>query len=413
MRRTEIKREGPPNRARLLAGLLGAGALITVGGVNALGLSSRNPILLKALAPYSGAAAANWTEVEVRTAQVAPDMESLREKSLDVLKREPLDFRAARTLALVDVFAKREDAARAKFAVIADHTLRESITHIWLMDDYYKRGDYRSFLDEGEIVMRAEPQTAASVYTLLTQLIDKGKMGPEIAQKVAAKPEWRAGFLDAFGEQSKNSEAAFSLFKSIKAQGAPASSSELRVWLLHELGRSGGSATVQRWKSLRIEPPGKGERYVRNGDMEGTTAPQPFDWTFFLPEGNFAEISASPNGPGKSLFVELKGRDPVIVARQVLDLPPGSYALDYRVFPLVDLSRRDLRIGIDCAQGNGFSPVVDHSVSGPLDGWSRGKLTFDVGTNCPAQQITIGMKPDGLTSSLQAYFDDFVITPIG
>ncbi|MFN6935300.1 MAG: hypothetical protein ACK4NZ_09120, partial [Tsuneonella sp.] len=90
-------------------------------------------------------------------------------------------------------------------------------------------------------------------------------------------------------------------------------------------------------------------------------------------------------------------------------LAPGRYSLAYRVFPLTDLVRKDLRIGLDCASGRVFSPHVDHAVTGALEQWSANSFDFTVPAGCRAQQITVGIKPEGLTSNLQAYFDDFTI----
>lgn len=399
------------SKLRLTAALLVSAALVSVGSVNALGLSTRHPILLKALVPYSGVAAGNWVEVGVRTAQTVPNGAELRASALDVLRREPLDFRAARSIALADVLSKRNSAARSKFAVIARHTKREGLTHLWLMDDAYKRGEYGKFLDEAEIVMRVRPETTASIYALMTQMVDNGKIASEIARRVAARPEWRAGFLDAFGEKSTDSDAGYALFKQIKMLGAPASSSELRVWLLYELGRNGAARTTERWRDLRVEKRDLDTQTPRNGDLEGTTAPQPFDWTFFVPEDGYSEITDAPNGSGKSLYVEYSGRNAAVLARQVINLAPGRYSLTYSVFPLSDLARKDLRLGIDCAAMKGFSPVVSHAVVSGRDAWSRKEFQFVVPANCAAQQVTVGMQPDGLTSDLQAYFDDIRISP--
>lgn len=398
-------------RARLIGALLAAGALIGAGGVTALAMSTANPLLLKALAPYSGAAASIWTEFEVQTAQTAPNMDDLRKKAVTALTREPLDFRAARSIALTKLAAGRKDEARKLFRIIARNTQREPITHVWLIGDAFANRRYGEFLREAEIVMRDQPESAVNVFVMLTTFIDEGKVIDAIVRKVAAKPEWRAGFFDTFGERSKNSDAAYDFYRRVKAAGAPASSAEQRVWLLHEIGRTDTSEVVARWKALQAEPLPAGERLMRNPGFEGSAAPQPFDWAFYVPEGSFSEINTTPDGEGKALYVEMTGRDNMTVARQILDLRPGSYTLSYRAFPLTELERKDLRIGIDCAAGKTFTPRVDHAVTGAREAWSRHSVRFTLPPGCRAQQLTIGMKPGGLTANLQAYFDDFSIQP--
>lgn len=399
-------------RARLIGALVAASALIGAGGINAIAMSTANPLLLKALAPYSGAASSIWTELAVQTTQTAPNMDELRRKAISTLSREPLDFRAARTIALTDLAEGRKAEARKLFRIIARNTQREPITHVWLIGDAFKNRRYGDLLREAEIVMRDQPDSAVSVFTMLTTFIDEGKIVDAIVRKVAARPEWRAGFFDVFGERSKNSAAAYDFFRRVKAAGAPASAAEQRVWLLHEIGRTDTSEVVARWKALQAVPLPPSERFVRNPGFEGSAAPQPFNWAFFLPDGSFAEITSTPDGEGKALYVEMTGRDNMTVARQILDLAPGSYMLSYRAFPLAELERQDLRIGIDCAQGKTFSPRFDHAVTGARETWSRRSVRFTLPAGCDAQQLTIGMRPGGLTANLQAYFDDFSIKPV-
>lgn len=411
MKQRDIQSRRP--RGRLVAALLAAGALIGAGGVNAVAMSTVNPLLLETLAPYSGTARSIWTELEVQTAQTAPDPQELRKKAVATLAREPLDFRAARTIALTELSEGRKDEARKLFRIVARNTQREPITHVWLLGDAFGAQRYGEFLREAEIVMRDQPESAVTVYVMLTSFVDEGKATDAILRKVAAKPEWRAGFFDTFGERSKNSDAAFDFYRRLKAAGAPASASEQRVWLLHEIGRTDTNEVVKRWRSLQSAPLPASERFVRNPGFEGSAAPQPFDWAFYVPEGSFSEITAAPDGAGKALYVEMVGRDNMTVARQILDLAPGRYTLSYRAFPLTELQRKDLRIGIDCASGRNFAPRVDHAVTGEREVWTRRSVRFALPAGCHAQQLTIGMQPGGLTANLQAYFDDFAIQPEG
>ena len=409
---TEPATPPKPIRARLIAGLLAAGALIAAGGANTIALASANPMVLEALAPWSGVAASKAVEFEVQTALSAPNLVELRENALRALRREPIDFRAARSIALASLGSGDKERAEKIFRTVARHTLREPITHIWLISDAFENRRYGEFLREAEVVMRDQPGSSSQVFLMLTKLVDQRQVVPQIVEKVAAKPEWRSGFFDTFGEKSQNSAAAFDFYRRVKASGAPATASEQRVWLLHEIGRSDPAEVIRMWKVLQTQPLSAAERLLRNPGFEGTTAPQPFDWTFFLPEGSFAEVTGSPAGQGKSLYVEMTGRQPMTVARQVLDLPPGRYTVSYRAFLLTDPARKELRVALDCAQGRTFAPRIENAVVAARETWSRHKFDVTIPAGCAAQQLRIGMEPGGLSTSVQAYFDDFAIARV-
>lgn len=394
---------------RLGLAVAAATVAIVAGTVNTIAMSTVNPALLKTLSKWSGEASGTLLDAQVQTARTAPELAGYRDDLVRTLEREPLDFRATRSLAFVDLAQNRTGRARSLLETNARYTLREPLTHIWLISDALERKNYGAFLRESEIVMRDRPKASQPVYELLTGMIDQSKMTDAIARKVAARPDWRAGFFDTFGEKSTNSAAAYDFFRRIAALGAPASSAEQRVWLLHEIGRTDTAEVVGRWKALQTEPLPADEALVRNPGFEGTTAPQPFDWTFYVPEGSFAEISNSPAGSGKALYAEFNGRGDQTVARQILDLVPGRYSLTYRVYPLSDLGRKDLKLRVDCATGKTFAPVVTHTVTAPVNAWSSRSFTFGIPAGCPAQQLVVGIEPGGLTAEVQTYFDDLTI----
>ena len=398
-------------RRALIAGVAGV-ALIVMGAASTLAMASRSRAALAALSPWSGVAAGRLLDAQVIAARDPRQLQALRPQLIEVLRREPLDFRAARSLAFVMLTRNKHGEARKLMRTVARNTLREPLTHIWLIGDAFEGKRYGEFLHEAEIVMRGKPEAAQPVYGMLTKFIDDGTLIDPIARKLASNPFWRGGFFDAFGSQSKNSANAYRFFQRVGELGLPATASEQRVWLLTQVGRMDTVDVVARWRALQATPLPADEHLLRNGDLEGTTAPQPFDWTFFIPEGSFAEISSSPSGQGKAIYVEMKANGDMTVARQILDLRPGRYRLQYSVYPILALERPDLLVGIDCASGKTFVPLTSSVASGEVDRWSKQTIEFAIPPACRAQQITIGLRPDGLTSDVQAYFDDMSITPV-
>jgi hypothetical protein len=94
------------------------------------------------------------------------------------------------------------------------------------------------------------------------------------------------------------------------------------------------------WRHFFNVPAGGSNRRVFDGAFAGLAAP-PFGWEF--PSGSSGHSERESGG----LRVRYDGRDPMILARQVLLLPPGRYRLDHKITategPLPNLAWR-----IDC-----------------------------------------------------------------
>ncbi|MFC4293979.1 hypothetical protein ACFO0A_02775 [Novosphingobium tardum] len=402
-----------PARWKLAVAMAGALAAFAIGAGDTFALATRNPALAQSIAGWSGATKSKHAELLVQNARSLSAIPEVKSAAIAALVREPLDFNAARTLGSIAIRENDIPLGRAIFTAVGQQTLREPVSHFWLMSDTYARGRYGDFLKEAEVILRQKPEMSPQIFTLFTRLADGRRVTERLIQRLASRPEWRPGFFDVLGEQSTNSDAAYEFYTRLARTKAPPSPAELRVWLRHEVGRTDGDVLVGRWKSLQRPPLPARERLIRNPDFEGSVAPQPFDWTFYLPEGSFAEIGPSPDGPGKALYVEMTGRDNETVASQILDLAPGRYRFSARYYPVSDISRRELTISLTCAQGRNFSPLAKSALDATPERWSRWQWDVDLPAGCNVQQLSIGMEPRALTADARSYFDDFAVTRLG
>lgn len=399
-------------RLRLAIALGVAGLVFAVAAGNMLALATRNVALAQQLAGWSGATVSKQAELLAQSPDSLKMLPAVKTASIRAMSREPLDFKAARTLASIAVRENDLPLARKLFSAVGRRTLREPVAHFWLMGDDYARGRYSAFIREAEILLRQQPEMAPQLYLLFTRLVDRNLARGHLLKRLEDNPQWRPGFLDAMGEKSENSAAAYALFRDLARSSAPPKPSELRVWLLHEVGRTDGVELVRRWKSLQRPPLAERERLIRNPDFNGSLAPAPFDWTFFVPEGSFAEIGRSPTGTGKALYLEMTGRSDQTVATQLLDLAPGRYSIAASIYPISDLSRRDLTVRLNCAAGERFVPLTGTTIDAPLERWSKWRWDVVIPAGCRVQQILLGTSPRALTADVRAYFDDFAITPL-
>lgn len=377
-----------------------------------LALATRNVAVAQQVAGWSGATASKRAELLAQNPHSLKMISSVKAAAIQAMSREPLDFKAARTLASIAVHEKDPTLARTLFSAVGRRTLREPVAHFWLMGDEYARGRHSAFVREAEITLRQQPEMTPQIFLLFTRLVDRNLASEHLLKRLESNPEWRPAFLDAMGEKSENSAAAFALFSDLAQSPAPPKVSEMRVWLLHEVGRTDAVELVRRWKTLQRALPAR-ERLIRNPDLNGSVAPAPFDWSFFFPEGSFAEIGPSPTGSGKALYLEMTGRDDQTVAAQILDLAPGRYRIEASIYPISDLSRRDFTARLTCAEGKRFAPSTGTVIDAPLEQWSRWRWTFTIPSGCRVQQILLGISPRALTADVRTYMDDFAITPLG
>lgn len=399
-------------RLRLIIALVVAALVFAFAASNMLALATRNVALAQQLAGWSGATASKQAELLAQNPNSLKMLPAVEAAAIRAMRREPLDFKAARTLASIAARRNDKPLARTLFSAVGRRTLREPVAHFWLMGDDYERGRYAAFVREAEIILRQQPEMAPQIHLLFTRLVDRNLAREHLLKRLESDPEWRPGFLDAMGEKSENSDAAYALLKDLARTPAPPRSSELRVWLLHEVGRTDAVELVRRWKSLQRPPLAERERLIRNPDFNGSLAPPPFDWAFFVPEGSFSEIGPSPTGTGKALYLEMTGRNDQTVATQVLDLPPGRYRIAASIYPISDLGRRDLTARLNCASGKRFAPLAETTIEAPLERWSKWRWDLAIPSGCRVQQLSLGMSPRALTADLRAYFDDFAITPL-
>lgn len=399
-------------RLRLAITLAAAVLVFAVAAGNMLALATRNVALAQRLAGWSGTTVSKQAELLAQNPNSLKMLPTVKTAAIRAMSREPLDFKAARTLASIAVRQNNIPLARKLFSAVGRHTLREPVAHFWLMGDNYTRGRHTAFVREAEIILRQQPSMTPQIFLLFTRLVDSNFAREHLLKRLESNPEWRPGFLDAMGEKSENSAAAYALFRDLARSPAPPKSSELRVWLLHEVGRTDADELVRRWKSLQRPPLAERERLIRNPDFNGSLAPAPFDWTFFVPEGSFSEIGPSPTGTGKALYLEMTGRSDQTVATQLLDLTPGRYRIVASIYPISDLSRRDLTARLSCAVSKRFVPLTGTTIDAPLERWSKWRWDVAIPAGCRVQQLLLGMSPRALTADVRAYFDDFAITPL-
>ena len=187
---------GPPSaRLRLSIALVAAALVFALAGGNILALSTRNVALARQLAGWSPATVSKEAELLAQNPGSLKMLPAVEVAAIRAVSREPLDFKAARTLATIAVRQNDLPLARKLFSAVGSRTLREPLTHFWLMGDDYARGRHSSFVREAEIILRQKPEMTPQIFLLFTRLVDRNLARQHLLKRLETNPEWRTRYL--------------------------------------------------------------------------------------------------------------------------------------------------------------------------------------------------------------------------
>lgn len=403
-------------RAVLLRRSLAGVVAVALGGVSlytsaGFAFAAANPELASALAPDHAATLSALTELKLRTSSRAEDLPQLAATAERTVRSAPLDHAAARTIAALDVLGERKARAQRIFSLVGANTLRDVITHAWLLDYAYRQREFGKVMREADITLRLDPELRPAAFAALEQLVVDGRAIPALASTLGGNPPWRTGFLEAMGQNPAARENKLRLFRLLRQSDTPPNEAELRTFFLTQSSRVSVAQLERDYRELAPRGFDRDEQRLRNGDMEGTTAFGPFTWTFYSGESGFAELGPSPAGIGQSLYTDFEGRTTATGASQVLTLRPGSYILSLRSFALTDL-RGQTVIQLSCRRGaRGRTLQARMPIAGTLNDWRAQSWYFTVPAGCDGPVLDINWEPATISRPEQLYLDDLVIRP--
>lgn len=395
--------------AASVAGALLAGAAIHSGA--GFALAPLNPALASSVASGHAGTLSSLTQLRFLTARSREQLPAVSDLARRTIERAPLDHAAARTIAAVDLVSGRQRRAERVFKLVGDNTLRDAMTHAWLLNFAFRDRDFARVVREADIVLRLDAKLRPAAFAALNQLVADGRVIPSLAETLEGNPPWRAGYLSAMGEQRSARDNQLRLLTMLRRGPTPPTAVELRTFFLTNANSTPVAQLTREYQALSPHPFTAGEERIRDGDFEGTSAFGPFTWTFFSGEFGFSEIGASPSGVGRSLYIEFEGRRQASAASQFLTLTPGAYILSLRSFALDDL-RGQTVIQIACQTGDGTRrPLTTMPVRGALNEWRTNRWYFEVPEGCGGPILDFTWRAATISRPEQLYIDDVMIRP--
>lgn len=399
------------NRSAALAigAVLGA---FTVHNAAGFALAPLNPVLAATIAPGHSATLSNLTQLRFLTSRSRNQLPEVELLARSTVQAAPLDHAAARTVAALDMISGREVRAEQLFKLIGANTLRDAMTHAWLLNFAYRERDFNMVVRQADIALKLDAKLRPAAFAALNQLVADGRVVPALAATLETGPEWRTAYLIALGLERETRDNQLRLLRLLRRGPTPPTAEELRTFFLVDSGRVSIEELARTYSELSPARFGRGEASIRNGDFENAGQFGPFGWIFYAGEAGFAEISSSPTGTGKSMYLEFEGRQNAVVATQYLTVAPGTYYLSLRSFGLSELSGQTV-VQLSCQQTPTSRRL--HSrfpVRGVTNDWLSQQWQFTVPQGCGGPILDMAWEPGTVSRPEQAYIDDIVIRPV-
>lgn len=358
-----------------------------------------------AASPAGGSDAATAAEMLARRALLA----------------DPLELTAYRTLGLAAAARGRIEAADELMTIAGRRAKRDRPTQLWLLQRRAAQGRYPEAVIHADGLLRAWPiEMRPQVTRLLSAMAVDPAAGRAIAGVLATDPPWRSRFLIDLSRGDSDLAAPFTVFSALQDSGHPPRNIELAAYVDRLVREGLYQAAFVTWAQL-LPPEGvKGRGDVYDGGFDGLPGPAPFNWQLPRLKGASVDLGPAPDGAasssgGGALRLSFGGgAAPVVLARQLLVLPPGRY----RLLGQARTERFDSALGLTwtlrCAEG-AKGPAGETGAINQSPGWTPIAAEFEVRPGaCSAQWLTLEQAAHRPVATRgQIWFDDLRILRAG
>lgn len=392
--------------------------LLILGGATALGLlsvavtasttlSGSAPELALTLWPASSAAAARKAEVLTTTGDPGR-MAEAGELARRALLRQPLDATAARTLSIVAAQTGRADDAEQMLALAEWLSRRDALTQVALIEAKVAKGDVVGALVHYDRAMRTSVSTRAILLPVLVPAADNPQIARQVATLLRGRPWWWQDFFDRYSQVGTNSASLAAITAALDFRPSVAAEAER---LSIAINRLIGLGDVDRAGRLyaRVRPGPGLAATLRDGGFENDAPLPPFEWTYVTSDER-AGIREYRDGASGKVALSLTGTEAGIVARQLLTLAPGRYALSARIGETgADTAARPF-VTLACLDTRPTSGVVLKTAVLPAavraTAWW---MAFEIPRSCRMQWLSISVSGNLDTTTTTPWIDDMRI----
>ncbi|HEX7849407.1 MAG TPA: hypothetical protein VF485_06715 [Sphingomonas sp.] len=348
----------------------------------------------------------------LKTVELGAPAAKLAADSKRILEHSPYEVVALRNIGIITASNDDEKGAARLLGIAARLSLRDYLTHAWLLDYRFRTNQVAPAVKEADLLLRQDDQNWPVILPALIALSRDPRIIDPLARTLATRPYWRGTFIERLGSDNPYPDATFALLTRLKAIGSAASKDELDPYFIKSADRLSPSQLFAQWVALL--PPGAqsaSKGLLREGDFAGLDASPPFGWRLYPAEGIYAERGTGPAGMGSALYVSYSGERETVFANQQLVLPAGHYRFAGRVYAEDAIDAGVFRWSIICMT-KGATGVLATAPVNPQPGQlGRYAVEFDVPAKCDQQQLALtGAARDTTFDTLALYIDGLDIT---
>jgi hypothetical protein len=259
-----------------------------------------------------------------------------------------------------------------------------------LMIYYTKAQRYPEALSEIDVVLRRNEELRPALLPELTKLVSDPRGREALAAILARGPVWREEFFAAAGSRKLATRDARDLYERIRALKPNGDLMLERQLILQTQAASGDYAGArQTWLSALPQQERGANRLMFDGAFRGLRAPGPFGWTFKDVEAGRAEPAR--DGQRTYLDVAYFGGQNLVLAEQMLALPPGRHALRVVARSPNGITSGRIFWRLTCLPGGSQIGLLD--MAGAAADNRRFSAAITVPSGCPGQSLSLVAEP--------------------
>ena len=343
----------------------------------------------------------------LKTVELGAPAAKLAADSKRILEHSPYEVVALRNIGIITASNDDEKGAARLLDIAARLSLRDYLTHAWLLDYRFRTNQVAPAVKEADLLLRQDDQNWPVILPALIALSRDPRIIDPLARTLATRPYWRGTFITRLGSDNPYPDATFALLTRLKAIGSAASKDELDPYFIKSADRLSPSQLFAQWVALL--PPGAqsaSKGLLREGDFAGLDASPPFGWRLYPAEGVYAERGTGPAGMGSALYVSYSGERDTVFANQQLVLPAGHYRFAGRVYAEDAIDAGVFRWSIVCMTKDATGVLGTAPVNPQPGQLGRYAVEFDVPAKCDQQQLALtGIARDTTFDTLALYVD--------
>jgi hypothetical protein len=342
-------------------------------------------------------------------AMAAPELREARALAERALAHGPLEVRAIRVLGLASEQLGDSAGAAALLSEAGRRSQREGPAHMWLFRQAMKRQDYPAAFRHADALMRKPVYRSTVEPQLVAAALDPAAVGALVA-RLGHNPPWRSSVIQDLARTAPG--AAFEVLLGLTGSSAPPTDAEVAQLVERVAGAGHIEQAYVMWAQL-LPPAGVPHlANVYDGGFEGLVGAPPFNWRVTTDQEASAQITQGPDGDGQALYARFGAGAPVMLAEQLLLLPPARYRVSIRAYAEEPNRGDQLLWMIGCA-ATPFRPLTELKTTDEALVWRGVSAVVELpAQGCEAQSLRLIGRAGDLPGFARAWFDQVTVERI-